>query len=135
MVASCGDRKRGPDACAEPGWELVAEWGGREWEPPPLPPSPPPPELTAGTEMQVGPEPEPPLFESLFSLRDPASAPARSPGWEKAWVARVRTGARPRRGQQAGWSPGDCGPGEWAGKGCQGSRVGSEGTAPGPEGP
>lgn len=56
MVASYGDGKKGgPGACAEPGWELVAEGGvGQERE------LPPPPELTAGTEMQVGPEPEPP---------------------------------------------------------------------------
>lgn len=44
-----------------------------------------------------------PLFKSLFPLRDPA--PARSLGWGRAWGARGRRGARPRRVQQSGLLP------------------------------
>lgn len=73
--------------------------GGRERE------LPPPSELTAGTEMQVGPEPEPPLFKSFFPLRDLAPAPPRSPGWERAWGAKGRRGTRPERVQQIGLVP------------------------------
>lgn len=103
--------------------------GGREWEPPP-----PPPELTARTEMQVGPELESPSSSpSSFSATRPrrlrGALSGRRRGWPEAGGA-----LGPGEGSKQGWSPGDCGPGQWAGKECQGTRVGSEWTAPGPEG-
>lgn len=81
MVSSFGDGKRGPGACAELSWELVAEVGvgGRERE------LPPPPKLTAGTEMQVGPEPEPPS-SSPSSLSAPRPRRLRgAPGGDGVW--------------------------------------------------
>lgn len=95
-------------------------WGRRERE------SPLPPELTAGTEMQVGPEPEPP------------SSSASSLSATRPWRPRGSLGGGGRGGPGAGgalgpgecsrqgWSRGGCGPGEWAAGGCPGSRVGSE---------
>lgn len=73
-----------------------------------------------------------PLFKSFFPLRDPAPAPPRSPGWERESGPRGRGAFGPGECRRRGWSPGDCGPGEWVGRGCPGSRVGSEWTALGP---
>lgn len=67
-----------------------------------------------------------PLFKSLFPLRDPALAFARSPGWGRAWGLEAGGAPGPGECSRQGCYPGGCGPGEWAGRGCPGRRVGSE---------
>lgn len=90
MVASFGDEKGGSGACAEPGWELVAEGGQGAGAAAAA-------GANRGDRDAGGTGTGTPLFKSLFPLRDPALATARGAGWERAWEARGRRDPRPRR--------------------------------------
>lgn len=74
-----------------------------------------------------------PLSKSSFPLRDPAGA-SEKPGVGAGVGAPEAGGRSARRVQEAGWPPGDCGPGGWVGRGCPGSSVESVGCN-GPGGP